>query len=336
MGNKKILGEAGRWLRVSVLTASTIGPLVGTVLTRLREQQIPGRNTSVVVDRVPPVVLVEDTPEKPSFSDSLVLLRERAYNQELVHRAEELAEELRQRAGKLSLLLTDRGSDLTHELSKRSSDLTHELSKRGSDLTRDLSKQSEEVSRNLRKQTRKVSHDLSKQSEEMSRNLRKQTRKVSQNIAQQERSTLWIISGFSVGLIAASVTAFILIRSRLQRQQEQEEDEHILLAQNDHAEMKNGAVAPVVLKENPRESATPATVAVGMKSASTPALNGQAASNGHAVPADAVFLGVASTKHYYPVQTPLDQLDTHDQPLTIVYFTSEEEAKAQGFTATDK
>jgi hypothetical protein len=322
--SRVLLGEAGRWLRVSVLTASTLGPILGTVLTRLREQQIPGRNTSVTTDQKPLVVLEEEAHEKPSFSDSLALLRERAYNQELVHRAEELAEELRQRAGKLSLLLADRGSDLTHELSKRSSDLTH-----------DLSKQSEEVGRKLRKQTRKVSHDLSKQSEEVSRKLRKQTRKMSQNIAKQERSTLWIISGFSVGLIAASVAAFILIRSRLQQQQEQEEDEHILLAQNDHGERKNGVVAPAVLKKNPREITTPITVAVSMKSASAPALNGQAASNGSAVPADAVFLGIASTKHYYPVQTPLDQLATHEQPLTIVYFTSEEEAKTQGFTSSD-
>ena len=333
MDNKKMLGEAGRWLRVSVLTASTLGPIVGTVLTRLRGQQISERNTSVTVDQAPPVVLKEETPEKPSFSASLVLLRESAYNQELVHRAEELAEELRQRAGKLSLLLVDRGSDLTHELSKRSNDLTRDLSKRGSELTRDLSKQSEEVSRKLRKQTRKVSHDLSKQSEEMSRNLRKQTRKVSQNIAKQERSTLWIISGFSVGLIAASVAAFILIRGRLQ--QEQEEDEHILLAQNDHGGRKNGVVAPSVLKENPREIITPVTAPVNMKPARASALNGQATSNGSAVPADAVFLGIASTKRYYPIQTPLDQLATHDQPLNIVYFTSEEEAKAQGFTATD-
>jgi hypothetical protein len=43
-------------------------------------------------------------------------------------------------------------------------------------------------------------------------------------------------------------------------------------------------------------------------------------------PADAAFVGVKSTKLYYPV-------DTEIEPKDLVYFTSEEEAKAQGFTA---
>src|SRR6266496_2694222 len=43
-------------------------------------------------------------------------------------------------------------------------------------------------------------------------------------------------------------------------------------------------------------------------------------------PADAEFVGVNSTKLYYSVDTELE-------PNDLVYFTTEEEAKAQGFTA---
>ncbi len=40
------------------------------------------------------------------------------------------------------------------------------------------------------------------------------------------------------------------------------------------------------------------------------------------------FVGVKSTKLYYPVDTELE-------PEDVVYFASEEEAKAQGFNAAE-
>ena len=43
-------------------------------------------------------------------------------------------------------------------------------------------------------------------------------------------------------------------------------------------------------------------------------------------PTDAAFVGVQSSKLYYPVDTELEQKD-------LVYFTSEEEAKDRGFSA---
>lgn len=49
-------------------------------------------------------------------------------------------------------------------------------------------------------------------------------------------------------------------------------------------------------------------------------------------PADAVFVGISSTKLYYPIETPLDQLLTRDNRLAdTVYFASEQEASKEGF-----
>ena len=49
-------------------------------------------------------------------------------------------------------------------------------------------------------------------------------------------------------------------------------------------------------------------------------------------PPEAVFVGVASTKLYYPIETPLDQLLTEDERLAnAIYFQSEQEASRQGF-----
>ncbi|GER87999.1 hypothetical protein KDW_21610 [Dictyobacter vulcani] len=47
-------------------------------------------------------------------------------------------------------------------------------------------------------------------------------------------------------------------------------------------------------------------------------------------PVGASFVGLASTKRYYPVETPLDQLSEIDgKPVDVIYFTSESEAQAQ-------
>ncbi|HTK06944.1 MAG TPA: hypothetical protein VL485_07240 [Ktedonobacteraceae bacterium] len=256
MDNKKLLDETGRWLRVGALTASTFGPIVGTLLERLRQRQELEHTT---LSAEPPAVSAAD--EKLSLADSLALLKERAYNQELVHRAEELTEELRMRGTRLSQLLAERSSDLTHEFGK--------------------------------------------QSELVGKKLSKQTREVSRNIAEQD-SAFWIVSGFSVGVLIAGITAFILIRKRLQKrvELELEEDEHILLSPNGHVAVWNGTAS------------SKASVAI---------------------PADAAFMGIASTKRYYSIQTPLDQLvSKHDLPLDVIYFVSEEDAKAQGFMAAEK
>ncbi|MFL5690276.1 MAG: hypothetical protein ACJ795_00580, partial [Ktedonobacteraceae bacterium] len=45
-------------------------------------------------------------------------------------------------------------------------------------------------------------------------------------------------------------------------------------------------------------------------------------------PADAAFVGVMSTKQYYPVATAVEAED-------LIYFTSEAEARSQGFTAAE-
>ncbi len=51
---------------------------------------------------------------------------------------------------------------------------------------------------------------------------------------------------------------------------------------------------------------------------------------------DATFLGIVSTKQYYPVETPLNTLrSSTDGPLDVIYFASEGEAQAQGYTIAE-
>jgi hypothetical protein len=52
------------------------------------------------------------------------------------------------------------------------------------------------------------------------------------------------------------------------------------------------------------------------------------------VPEGTTFVGIIDRKHYYPVETLPDELAMLDEnPVDVVYFASEEDAKAQGFSA---
>jgi len=68
-----------------------------------------------------------------------------------------------------------------------------------------------------------------------------------------------------------------------------------------------------------------ASVAVMLEEPSSPQMK-------QVVLTDAVLLGIVSTKRYYPVETPLDQILTpHEEEVGIVYFRSENEAREQGY-----
>lgn len=109
--------------------------------------------------------------------------------------------------------------------------------------------------------------------------------------AQRKKNAVLIALGFGVGLVVAAIATIFFIRQRLQRQHEQEEETHIQL---DY--LQDSALI--------REVETPV---------------------------DAALVGVVSTKHYYPIETPLEQLET-DEKVDIIYFSSEDEARELGFT----
>lgn len=169
--------------------------------------------------------------------------------------------------------------------------------------------------------------------EHISQRGEKMIKQVTQNKVQQN-SILWTILGFSVGLVAAAALVYLFIRNRLQ--ENTVESQSFQLSQNGYTNRAtNGQVLPAdaVRTATPQAPITQQaqaiqpTVTLAKQQTATPA---PPASH----PADARFLGVASTKRYYPVETPLDQIDALKQePVDVLYFASEGEAKAQGFSA---
>src|SRR5712692_7335904 len=122
-----------------------------------------------------------------------------------------------------------------------------------------------------------------------------------------ENRMLLAIAGFGVGLVLAGAITYRLVRGRAIKQA-QEEDQSIELPQTGSW---NGKVAHPggEIRHVDQDGAGVATLeAVTVANTDRPE--------------DATFVGVISTKHYYPVNTQLELTD-------LVYFTSEEEAREQ-------
>jgi hypothetical protein len=126
-----------------------------------------------------------------------------------------------------------------------------------------------------------------------------------------------MIVGFGVGFVAAGIATYLFMRRQVLQQQETEESQSIELPQSGSWDGATDAGRPageILLVDD-----------IGTAVATLPVVDVEKMQR----PADAVFVGVASTRFYYPVDTPLEEID-------LVYFVSEEEARAQGFTAAEQ
>jgi hypothetical protein len=193
--------------------------------------------------------------------------------------------------------LKERASNLTESMAERS----QALAEYRDDLTHELRKRGRRVKRTLQKQNRKLKNKLQRQ------------------FPQQQKRTFWIAAGFAFSLTLAGIIgyqilrriAYQLIRRRLEQRQEEE----------DALEL------PVDLRNEDVANAPPEEEAI--LELLTSSQNGNVMNT--ASP-DAAFVGITSTKLYYPIETPLDKLPTRGEfPGDTVYFASEQEASKEGF-----
>lgn len=222
----------------------------------------------------------------------------------------------------------------------------------------------------LRKRGKKAQRELAKRTEQLTQ---QQTR---------QSSPLWAVSSFSIGLIAAGIAAYLLVKKRLQQQGSQQEH----FSQNGYlngttqsttgreiyssqptfktAEPANGAssvrariepiIEPLIVKPelDEYEAETEKMPAISLSGIvkkaptveETPVLQAEtleqqdAEATEQRKPAatltDAAFLGVVGTQHYYPIETPLNELQAAEGgTVDVIYFATEDEAKAQGYTS---
>ena len=156
----------------------------------------------------------------------------------------------------------------------------------------------------------KTTDDLAERNGGFTQGLAKQGQKLLGPIRRRNR-TFWSIVGFSVGLVAAGTITYQLVRRRV-AQQEIEQDEQIELPISNSWNGSGGRPMGEISYIDQEGASVSTLEIVDLET------NGQ--------PADAAFVGVKSTKLYYSIDTELE-------PKDLVYFSTEEEARAQGFTA---
>lgn len=221
-----------------------------------------------------------------------------------------LLHEARQRR-KLVKQMRKSGIDLSQDLLERSENVTGELVERGGQVTQDLLERSGQAARDLASQLRlkgALAQQLAERSGKVTQDLARRGEHLLEPVRKRDRN-FWSIVGFVVGVIVAGFVTYRLVRRRVMEQQA-DQNEHIELPQSETLKGMRHRQAGRHLE---REGASVATLqAVDVESI------------GH--PADAVFIGVLSTKQYHPIDTPLELED-------VIYFASAEEAQARGFTA---
>jgi hypothetical protein len=207
------------------------------------------------------------------------------------------------------------------QLSEASRDWSQDLLKRGGGVFENATAQSGKFTQSVLERGGQVTRDLSGRGNQVTQVLAERGDRLLQPI-RKHRGTFWTIFGFSLGTVAAAVIAFVLLRKRIGKQGAGEE-EHIELPLeknlNGASSQTQGKPAGEIrhLDHETGSVATLQTVGVDVAQAVE-------------VPANAAFAGVASTKRYYPLEKLPGEIEQD-----VIYFTSEDEAKALGYSAAE-
>ncbi len=365
--NKKILQETSRWIRVGFLTISVLGPVINTVSSRLRER-------------------------------SAVLQAEAAKRGNVVaERGEKVGRDLAARSNKVTQVAVERGNDVLQDLTERSEKASRELAKRTEQVSKEITQRGKEVSKEVSKRSQTATKELQKRSQTAQRELAKRAGQLTQQNSQQT-NPIWMVSGFAMGLAAAGVAVYLLIKKRMEQYAQNSQDMHIsqngslngtgtqkqipvaetrsvsqpslstkavepdntapaltlvdpvtesvstepVIEDNDSATEKMPIISiqasidalPTHEEETSAEAVTSAPIenATGEQPVGTSKEQQATQDTPSAIPTNAMFLGVASTKVYYPIETPLNTLHSpEDAALDVVYFATADDAKAQGY-----
>ncbi len=309
-------GRLKRWLDVAMLTSTLISPFVNALLKQLRQREQSSQSAQKNAQTTQPDIrqrLEELTLESQKWvAEQAQQLRKQARQLQAQSRQlrKALRRETRQRR-KLFAQIRKSGVGRGQNLLKRRQNLTEGFVERGGKITQDLVALGGKAAQELTERSGKFSHALAKRSGKVTRDLTERGGNLLEPLRKRDRN-FWTLVGFFAGLLVAGITTYLLVRRRMVQQQI--EDEHIELPESES--WSSPESRPVgEIRQLDQLGATVATLeVVGVDKTEQPP--------------DVAFVGVVSTKQYYPITTPLEAQD-------LVYFPSEEEARAQGFTAAE-
>jgi hypothetical protein len=310
-------GRLKRWLDVALLASTLTSPFVNALLKRLRQREQSAQTVQEKKQAAQPDIrqrLEELTLESQQWvaeQAQQLSKQARQLQAQSRHLRKALRREARQRRKLLVQMrksgvgrgqdLLKRGERLTEGLVERGGKITQDLLALGGKAAQDLTERSGGFAQELTAQSGKVTHELTKRGEHLLEPLRKRGR------------NFWTIGGFIAGLLAAGIVTYLLVRRRM-AQQVSEEDERIELPPSESWSGSQSRPVGEILHLDPRGATVATLEVVDVEETERPA--------------DAGFVGVVSTKQYYPIAMTPEAQD-------LVYFPSEEEARAQGFTAAE-
>jgi hypothetical protein len=282
-----------------------------------------------------------EEPGSPLRAGQQALLeRSSRVTQNLAEWGDETAHRLRQQGKHLTQDAAEWGDETVHRLRRQGQQLVgnaaewgdetaHQLRRKGQHLVQNLQEGRAETVRTLRRQGRSVGRGLAQQREEMARQLRRQGRVLGRNVTERredvsrrlrkQRDRLhapgskhsgpaWSIFGFVAGLLLAGGMTYWLVRRGLGKRRASKQ-EQIGLPQR---ETLNGSSTRSGDVRYSRQGSTAVATRLGATSVE-PATR---------------FVGVLGTRRYYPLERQPEAGD-------LVFFVSEADAVAEGFTAAE-
>lgn len=230
---------------------------------------------------------------------------------DLRERLEELTRESRQKAVEQAQNLRDQARQFQVQARQLRKALRKEAKQRRK-LLAQMRDSGVEWSQDMLKRGERLTEELVERGEEVTQDLVKRGRKLVKQSAKEQNRVAFMIAGFGVGLVIAGAITYRLVRNRAFRQA-LEEEEAIELPQSNEWTIATHPAGEIVHVDQSGTTVTKLeTVTVE--------------NNGRLE--NAAFVGVISTQSYYPVDTELE-------PTDLVYFLTEDEAKARGFRAAE-
>lgn len=284
-----------RWLRAAMLTYTLAGPAIRTWIKRRANE---GSQAVATAAQVLPEVAQSRQADLRERLEELT----RESRQKAVEQAQNLrdqAEQFRKQARQLRKAL--------RKEAKQRRKLLAQMRESGVEWGQDMLKRGEHLTEELVERGEEMTHDLAKRG----RKLAKQTEKLLP--ASEQQRFVWTAAGFGVGLVIAGAITYRLVRSRAFKQALLEEEQAIELPESEEWTVATHPAGEIVhVDQNGTTVTTLESVTVA---------NAER-------PENAAYVGVISTQSYYPANTELE-------PTDLVYFLTEEEARAQGFKAAE-
>jgi len=336
--NRDTKGSRNRWLRWALLTYTLTGPAINAALERIRQQSRSLRKSaqtqleSASTTQTDAVNRLDDLTAESRKRVAQQVKRLRVQAKQLEEQSHQLRKALREEARqrrKLVKQMRKSGIDWSQDVLKQGAQFTEDIVERGGKILGDVAEIGGKATSDVTERSGRAVRELAKRSNKVTRSLVKRGRTATQGAlergedliqpAHKKRGTFWMLIGFGAGLLAATFITYRIVRRRVELQQ-LEEDQSIELPASD---IWNG------LDTEPTRSQPAGEIRrvddIGTAVATEPVIEVEEM----IVSPDASFVGIVSTRFYYPIGTDLDGV------ADLVYFNSEEEAQTQGFTRAE-